>query len=153
VGEISKIAPYESTFGYVLKTENQDKLIQAIASVAIHNCQYTDPAAKIIVDRPLYKTDALSDAEQETLLDITLGMTDRAIAARRGITVRGVQNRLSTMSLKILRQDHWRLKQPHGLEIFNPRTRLVHEALKRGFVRVDQLACADRDFDDWFNSQ
>ncbi len=153
VGEITKISPYEATFGYVLKTESQEKLIHAISSVAIHSCQYTDPAAKTVFDRPMYKSDALTDAEQETLLDITLGLTDRAIASRRGITVRGVQNRLSTMSLKIMRQDHWRLKQPHGLEVFNPRTRLVHEALKRGFMRVDQLACADRDFDDWFASQ
>lgn len=151
LGELAKRAPLEAVYGYVLKTEGEEKLRYAMTAVFLHNNQYTDPAVRASMIRPVGKSDFLSDAETETLHDIAIGLTDRAIAFRRGLTVRGVQNRLSTLALKILRKDHWKLRQSNELEVFNPRTRIVMEALKRGYIRVDQLQAYDLDCEDWLN--
>ncbi|HEY9787316.1 MAG TPA: response regulator [Candidatus Obscuribacterales bacterium] len=147
--EITRTAPHEAIYGYVLKTEPEEKLKYAIASVFIHNNQYTDPVAKRVANRPMDRTDALTDAEFETLMDVALGLTDRAIANRRGLTIRGVQHRLATLSLKIMRTDHWRLKQPQDMEIFNPRTRLVLEAIRRGYIRPERLEGCEKSFQSW----
>lgn len=101
--------------------------------------------------RPPSKSDFLSDAEAETLIDIAIGLTDRTIAMRRGLTVRGVQNRLSPLALKILKKDHWKLRQSGDLEVFNPRTRIIMEALRRGYIRVEQLQPANSDCEEWLN--
>ncbi|MBA3858070.1 MAG: hypothetical protein C0507_14290 [Cyanobacteria bacterium PR.3.49] len=151
VGELAKRAPLEAVYGYVLKTEGEEKLRYAMMAVFLHNNQYTDPAVRASMVRPVGRSDFLSDAEMETLVDIAVGLTDRAIAIRRGLTVRGVQNRLSTLALKILRKDHWKLRQSSDLEVFNPRTRIVMEALRRGYVRVDQLQAAELDCEEWLN--
>ncbi len=151
LGELSKRAPLEAVYGYVLKTEGEEKLRYAMMAVFLQHNQFTDPVVRTSMLRPVGKSDFLSDAETETLQDIAIGLTDRAIAARRGLTVRGVQNRLSTLALKILRKDHWKLRQSSELEVFNPRTRIVMEALKRGYIRIEQLQAFDLDCEDWLN--
>jgi DNA-binding NarL/FixJ family response regulator len=149
LGELAKIAPSEGVYGYVLKSEGDEKLRYAIMAVFLHNNQYTDPTVRTSITRPALRSDFLTAAETETLIDIALGLTDRAVASRRGLTVRGVQNRLATLSLKILRKDHWKLRQPADLEVFNPRTRLIMEALRRGYLRIDQLQASELECETW----
>lgn len=151
LSELARVTPVEAVYGYVLKTEGEEKLKYALAAVCHYNNRYVDPQARKAGTRQFASNDVLTDAEFETLTDIMLGLTDRAVAQRRGLTVRGVQNRLATLALKILRQDHWRLRQPQGMEIFNPRTRLVLEALKRGYLTTDQLANSEREFHEWLS--
>ncbi len=38
--------------------------------------------------------EGITDGEYESLIDIALGLTDRAIAARRGLSIRGAQSRI-----------------------------------------------------------
>ncbi len=149
LGEIMRAASTQALYGYVLKSEGDEKLRYAIMAVFLNNHQYTDPAVRTSMIRPAHRSDFLSDAERETLIDIALGLTDRAISARSGLTVRGVQNRLATLALKILRRDHWRLRQNHEVEVFNPRTRLVMEALRRGYLRLEQLQAAEVECEAW----
>lgn len=149
LGEIAKMVPAEGTFGYVLKAEGDEKLRYAMTAVFLNSSQYTDPIARTVTGRPAFKSDFLTAAEMETLVDIALGLTDRAIAKRRKLTVRGVQNRLSTLALKILRRDHWKLRQSAELEVFNPRTRIVIEALNRGYLRIEQLQAAEQECETW----
>lgn len=153
LSEIARVTPIEGVYGYVLKTEGDEKLRYAISSVLVHHNQYIDPQARKATARSFSRNNVLTDAEFETLTDIVLGLTDRAVAQRRGLTVRGVQNRLATMALKILRQDHWRLRQPQGMEIFNPRTRLILEAFKRGYISADHLNQCENDFQSWLNQE
>lgn len=149
LGEITRVAGAHALYGYVLKSEGDEKLRYAIMAVFLNNHQYTDPTVRASMIRPSQRSDFLSDAERETLIDIALGLTDRAISARSGLTVRGVQNRLATLALKILRRDHWKLRQNHEVEVFNPRTRLVMEALRRGYLRLDQLQAAELECEAW----
>jgi len=95
------------------------------------------------------KDQSLTDVEYETLLDTVLGLTDKAIAARRHISVRGVQNRLSMLLAKLVGGEDAHLRESAGMEIFNPRARVVTEALKRGLIDTDELAALDEDLEDW----
>lgn len=149
LGEVVRAAGGAGLFGYVLKSEGDEKLRYAMMAVFLNNHQYTDPLVRASMTRPAQQSDFLTNAEMETLIDIALGLTDRAISARSKLTVRGVQNRLATLAHKILRKDHWKLRQNNELEVFNPRTRLVMEALRRGYLRLDQLQAAEAECETW----
>ncbi|MBI4533062.1 MAG: response regulator transcription factor [Candidatus Melainabacteria bacterium] len=150
VRELGKIVPDEAIHGYALKSESDEKLAYAITSVLLHDNPYIDPLVRGVQARLQCKDQSLSDVEYEALLDITLGLTDKAIASRRHISVRGVQNRLSMLLVKLLGGEDAHLRESAGMEIYNPRTRLVAEALKRGLIDVDELASLDKDLDQWF---
>ena len=95
------------------------------------------------------KDNALTDIEYETLLDIATGLTDKAIAQRRHISVRGVQNRLSMVLDKLVKGFDAHLRETAQKEIFNPRTRVVFEALKRGLLDPDEVTALEKDVTDW----
>lgn len=149
VRELGKIVPDEAIHGYALKSESDDKLVYAITSILLHDNPYIDPLVRGVQARLQCKDQSLTDVELETLLDIVLGLTDKAIAARRHISVRGVQNRLSMLLSKLVAGEEAHLRESAGMEIFNPRARLVTEALKRGLVDVDELNSLDDELKDW----
>lgn len=149
VRELGKIVPDEAIHGYALKSESDEKLLYAITSVLLHDNPYIDPLVRGVQARLQCKDQSLTDVEYETLLDIVIGLTDRAIAARRHISVRGVQNRLSMLLTKLVAGEETYLKETAGMEIFNPRARLVTEALKRGLIDTDELAMLDAELNDW----
>ena len=149
VRELGKIVPDEAIHGYALKSESDEKLAYAITSVLLHDNPYIDPLVRGVQARLQCKDQSLSDVEYEALLDITLGLTDKAIASRRHISVRGVQNRLSMLLTKLLGGEDAHLRETAGMEIYNPRTRLVTEALKRELIDVDELSSLDKDLDQW----
>jgi DNA-binding NarL/FixJ family response regulator len=149
VRELGKIVPDEAIHGYALKGENDEKLVYALTSVFLHDNPYIDPVIRGVQSRLQSKDSSLSDVEYETLLDIALGLTDKAIASRRHISVRGVQNRLSMLSSKLFKDPDFFLKESAGMEIYNPRTRIVLEALKRGLVDSDEISQLDEELNEW----
>ncbi|SRR5579875_431371 len=149
VREIGKIVPDEAIHGYALKSETDEKLIYAITSVLIHNNPYIDPLVRGVQARLQCKDQSLTDVEYETLQDVTAGLTDRAIAARRHISVRGVQNRLSMLLTKLIAGEDQHLRDTAGMEIYNPRTRVIFEALKRQLIDPDAVTVLDDDLNEW----
>ena len=149
IRELGKIVPDEAIHGYALKSESDEKLLYALTSIMLHDNPYIDPIVRGVQTRLQSKDGSLSDVEYETLLDIALGLTDKAIAYRRHISVRGVQNRLSMLSAKLFKGEDVFLKENAGMEVYNPRTRLVLEGLKRGLVDIDQIPQLEQELDEW----
>ncbi|MBX9690824.1 MAG: response regulator transcription factor, partial [Cyanobacteria bacterium] len=139
VRSLGRIVPDEAIHGYLLKGESDDKLKEAIASVFLNGDPYIDPVVQGVQTRLNSRCDSLSDTEFETLLDVAVGMTDRAIAARRHISVRGVQNRLSMLLSKLVKGEETHIRETVGMEVFNPRTRIIYVALLRGLINAEDL--------------
>ncbi len=137
---LGRIVPDEAIHGYLLKGESDDKLAHAIESVLVKGDPYIDPIVQGVQNRLKSKDNSLTDTEFETLLDVALGMTDRAIALRRHISVRGVQNRLTTLVTKLVKGEDANLRQAAGMEVFNPRARIVFEGLRRGLIDPEDLS-------------
>jgi DNA-binding NarL/FixJ family response regulator len=153
VRELGKIVPDEAIHGYALKSETDEKLAYAITSVLLQDNPYIDPLVRGVQQRLQCKDQSITDVEYETLLDIAIGMTDRAIACRRHISVRGVQNRLSMLLNKLVAGEDAYLRELADMEIYNPRTRVVYEALKRGLLDTDELPALQKDLDDWLSEE
>lgn len=153
VRTLGRIVPDEAIHGYLLKGESDDKLAFAIESVLLKGDPYIDPVVQGVQNRLRSKDESLTDTEYETLLDVAIGMTDRAIAARRHISVRGVQNRLSMLLSKLVKGQETHLRESAGMEIFNPRTRIVYEGIKRGLVDPDDLPKLDGEVWDWLEDE
>jgi DNA-binding NarL/FixJ family response regulator len=153
VRELGKIVPDEAIHGYALKSETDDKLLYAISSVLLHDNPYIDPVVRGVQARIQSKDGSLSDVEYETLMDVAVGLTDKAIAARRHISVRGVQNRLSMLLEKLVKGEDAHLRESADMEVFNPRTRIVFEALKRGLLDPDEVNRMESTLFDWLEEE
>lgn len=153
VRELGKIVPDDAIHGYALKSESDDKLSYAIRSILLEDNPYIDPLVRGVQARLQSRDSSLSDVEYETLVDIAIGLTDKAIAQRRHISVRGVQNRLSMLLEKLVKGEDAHLRESAGMEIFNPRTRVVFEALKRGLIDPDDLRTLEDDLSDWLDEE
>lgn len=145
--EIGAVVKDHSLFGYVGKAEGDQKFRYAIESLFLRDNPYFDPKARLChasTEEPL-----VNSGEYEALSDVVLGLTDRAIARRRGLTVRGVQNRLATLSNKLLKHEHSRLREVFDMEVYNPRTRLIFEAIRRDVVSTEEVMEQDSEFEIW----
>ncbi len=152
IRDLSRILPDEAIHGYVLKTAGDEKLAYAINCIVMYDNPYIDPAVRTIRSRLATKGEGLTDAEYETLLDIAVGMTDKAISLRRHISVRGVQNRVSLLFSKLLKGEDGIFREASGVEIINQRSRIVLEALKRGLIDTEEIQQLDNEFNEWFNA-
>ena len=153
VRELGRIVPDEAIHGYALKSETDDKFQAAVTSVLIHGDPYIDPLVRGVQARLASKESSLTDVEYETLLDVTVGLTDRAIARRRHISVRGVQNRLSMLLQKLLQGEDSHLRESADMEIFNARTRVVFACLQRGLIDPDDLNALEAELADWLEEE
>jgi len=149
VRELGRIVPDEAIHGYALKSETDDKFGQAVKSVLLLGDPYIDPLVRGVQARLASKDSSLTDVEYETLLDVTVGLTDRAIATRRHISVRGVQNRLSMLLQKLLHGEDAHLRETADMEIFNARTRIIFECLRRGLIDPDDLSSLETELSEW----
>ena len=176
VRDLRRIVPVEAVHGYVLKNHTDDKLRYAILSVWLHSNPYTDPDVRqSMLPNP---REMLSDHEFETLQDLVLGLTEKAISMRRNISVRGVQCRTAAVYNKLLPNKRagagsttsagaGSVGAIHGpeasasgassdpilSEVFNPRARAFFEAVKRGLVEPDTLAAWEKDLDVWLRTE
>jgi DNA-binding NarL/FixJ family response regulator len=151
IRELGKIVPDEAIHGYLLKSEDDEKLKEAIESIYFNELPYI--GAQIQAVRTRLKDTAITDAEYETLMDIFAGLTDKAIAKKEHISYRGAQNRLSNLLNKLLKGEDSFIRETAGIEIFNPRTRLVFEAIRRGLIDFDSINEEKTKLDAWLYSE
>lgn len=149
VRDMARILPDDAIHGYILKSEADDKFEYAVNCILKHNNPYIDPVVRSIKSRLTKKDESLSEIEYETLIDICLGLTDKAIAKRRHVSVRGVQNRVSILEAKLLKGQNVVAREASGVEVFNTRARAIFEAFKRGLIDNDMLDSMDEEMKDW----
>lgn len=139
VRTLTKIVPAETVYGYVLKSNPADTVARAAQAVFDEDQCWIDPQVRRVQARTLQRHDALTDAEYEVLIDIALGLTDNAIAERRYLSRRGVQNRLQSLYAKLGANEAVPSKS-NAADVVNIRTRAVALALQRGLVNTFELA-------------
>ncbi|UUP18617.1 response regulator transcription factor [Nitratireductor thuwali] len=147
---IARIVPAESSYGYVLKTATQERLHLALRAVLVE--------AQIVVDREIHSVqqrqtrthDTLTDSEYAVLIDMSLGLSDKWIAKRQGMSLRTVQNRLLSLYDK-LGVDSLE-GAPDDLPI-NKRTRAFTRALNLRAINAESLESAERDLRKWLQRQ
>lgn len=139
VRTLAKIVPAETVYGYVLKSNPADTVARAAQAVFEEDQCWIDPQVRRVQARTLQGHDALTDAEYEVLIDIALGLTDNAIADRRYLSRRGVQNRLQSLYAK-LGANEAAASKSSAADVVNIRTRAVALALQRGLVNSFELA-------------
>lgn len=153
VRAISKILPDQAIHGYVLKSELEDNLAYAIETVLTRDNSYIDPIVRNVNRKLSSKDDSLTDVEYETLLDLAIGLTDRAIATRRHISVRGVQKRISALLERLLKGETHFMKESAGVELLNPRTRVICAALLRGLLVPEDLQVPNDEMLNWIEKE
>lgn len=153
VRELGKIVPDNAIHGYALKSESDDKLKYALESILCHDNPYIDPIVRG-VQKTIEKTwGDISESEYDILLDLALGLTDRAIAMRHHISVRGAQNRIFSLSVKLVKGIDAHLKETAGMEVYNTRVRIVLEAFRLGIIAPEDINDLDKSLDGWLLKQ
>ena len=149
VRELGKIVPDEAIHGYALKTESDEKLVHAITTVLLHDNSYIDPIVRGVQHAIHVREGLLNESETAILGDLVLGLTDKAIAMRQHISVRGVQNRISTLSDKLVKGLDIHAKESAGLEVFNTRMRIMLEVFRQGFVEPEEIDGLESELATW----
>lgn len=147
---IARIVPADSSYGYVLKTATQERLHLALRAVLVE--------AQIVVDREIHSVqqrqtrthDTLTDSEYAVLIDMSLGLSDKWIAKRQGMSLRTVQNRLLSLYDKLGVDD---LGPMGGEPAVNKRTRAFTRALNLRAINAESLESAERDLRKWMQRQ
>ena len=144
IRRLSQIVPPDTVYGYVLKSSPDEKLVQAIRAVLLDEQCWLDREVRGVQARATHSLEALTDAEYEALVDITLGLTDRGVARRRYLSRRGAQNRIHSLYLRLgVERD----EEPGS--IFSPRNRAVFEGLRRGLINAEVLDQENRALERW----
>jgi DNA-binding NarL/FixJ family response regulator len=149
VRELGKIVPDECIHGYALKTESDEKLEYAINSVLVQDNPYIDPIVRGVQSALKIRDGTLNESEHAILIDLIMGLTDKAIAMRQHISVRGVQNRISALSDKLVKGLDVLVKDTAGMEVFNTRVRIILEAFRQGFIAPEDLAAHESEMATW----
>jgi DNA-binding NarL/FixJ family response regulator len=152
VRELARIVPNETVYGYVLKSSPDDKLVAALRAVLIDEQCWIDPEIRTVQSRAINRTSGLTDVEYEALIDIAIGLTDRAIARRRYLSERGVQNRLRELYAK-LSVDVEQIVDERWGNTYSPRSRAISIALQRGLINADELARENEALQSWLERE
>lgn len=142
---VSRIVPPGASYGYVLKSASDARLHLALRAIFVENQCVIDGEVRSTQQKTVSVSAGMTESEYEVLLDIALGLTDRAISARRGLSLRSVQNRLQAIYEKL---------DVHAAEAtdgrFNLRGRAVATAILRKLLNATALERAESDLADWF---
>ncbi len=141
---VSRIVPAGAAYGYILKSASQERLGLALRSVFAEGQCVIDREIRSVQQKAASRFEGLSDVEYEILLDLALGLTDRAIAERRSVSLRSVQNRLQQIYEKL-----GAYEGGTGADTFNLRTRAVSLALLRRLLNRTSLEQAEAELQDW----
>lgn len=148
---VSRIVPEGAAYGYVLKSASDDRLKLALRSIFIESQCVIDREVRGLQQKSLGHVNGFTDSEYEVLMDIALGLTDRAIARRRNLSLRSVQNRLQQLYEKL------EVYQPFGEDSeegrFNLRARAVTVAFLRKLLNYSSLERAEAELGDWLLSR
>lgn len=144
---ISRIVPQGAAYGYILKTASEERLRLALRSLFIEQQCVIDREIRGVQQKAQDHLQGLNDSEYEVLQDIALGLTDRAIAGRRNLSLRSVQNRLQQLYEKL------GVYQPDlsgtRSAAFNLRSRAVNIALQRKVLNRTALEQAEAELQEW----
>ncbi len=151
IRDLRRIVPQQAIHGYVLKNHTDDTLIHAITSVWLHDNPYIDPQVRA-ANKASHTGSDLTEREFETLQDLALGLTEKAISSRRHISVRGVQCRVAALYGKLRTAGYPRSNALSGTEMFNQRARTLFEAVKRGLIEPETLCAWERELDLWVST-
>ncbi len=139
---VARIVPEGATYGYVLKSASEERLKLALRSVFVESQCVIDREVRGVQQKSLGTSLGLSDVEYEILVDVALGLTDKAIAQRKHLSLRSVQNRLQQLYEKL---DVYETPGQVNVGWFNLRTRAVSVALSRKVLNASAIERAERD--------
>lgn len=146
---VSRIVPHGAAYGYVLKSASDERLKLALRSIFIENQCVIDREVRGTQQLSFGQSGGFSDTEYEILVDIALGLTDRAIAGRRGLSLRSVQNRLQQIydKLDVYQTSGHKTEEAR----FNLRARAVTTAFLRKLLNYGALERAEAELQDWLD--
>ncbi|MFN4206136.1 MAG: response regulator [Agrobacterium albertimagni] len=147
---VSRIVPDGAAYGYVLKSASDERLKLALRSIFVEAQCVIDREVRGMQQKSLGQVKGFSDSEYEILVDIALGLTDRTIARRRGLSIRSVQNRLQQLYEKLGVYQMSVEESDEGR--FNLRARAVTVALLRKLLNYSALERAEAELNDWLRS-
>jgi DNA-binding NarL/FixJ family response regulator len=136
----------------VLKTSPDERLVAALRAVLLDEQCWIDPEVRTVQSRAISRMSGLSDIEYEALIDIALGLTDRAIARRRYLSERGVQNRLRELYAKLAIDVEQIVDERWG-NTYSPRSRAISIALQRGLINAEELARENQSLQEWLRRE
>jgi DNA-binding NarL/FixJ family response regulator len=114
----------EGANGYVLKTASPDEIIQGVVDVyegkLVIDAQLNQAAEDLVITMAGNQI-ALSEREIQVLELVSLGVTNKAVAANLGISIRTVQNHLANIFEKLQTES---------------RTEAVMRAIRLGLITV-----------------
>lgn len=147
---VSRIVPDGAAYGYVLKSASDERLKLALRSIFVEAQCVIDREVRGMQQKSLGQVRGFSDSEYEILVDIALGLTDRTIARRRGLSTRSVQNRLQQLYEKLGVYQMSVEESDEGR--FNLRARAVTVALLRKLLNYSALERAEAELAEWLRS-
>ena len=147
---VARIVPPGTVYGYVLKSTSEEGMRSALRGVFAEGHCIIDREVRGIQHRVQDRLEGITDSEYESLLDVALGLTDKAIAARRGLSTRGAQARIRHLYEKL------GVAMPEegaaeNSSVFNSRTRAIYLALARGLINIDALRREQENLDKWLD--
>ncbi|MDP2699856.1 response regulator transcription factor [Thalassospira sp.] len=143
---ITHIVPHQAAYGYVLKTATAEKMRLALRAVLVEAQIVVDREVHQIQNQQMRSRSALTEFEYIILLDVALGLPDKAIATRRKLSLRTVQNRLLSLYDKL---DVEALDQNDlGIQL-NKRARAVSSAIARKIINREGLEAAEKELRLW----
>jgi DNA-binding NarL/FixJ family response regulator len=147
---VARIVPPGTVYGYVLKSASEEGMRLALRGVFAEGHCIIDREVRGIQHRVQDRLEGITDSEYESLIDVALGLTDKAIAARRGLSTRGAQARIRHLYEKL---GVAALEEPadNNLPLFNSRTRAIYLALARGLINVDALRREQQSLEAWLD--
>ena len=137
-------------YGYVLKSASEDGMRSALRGVLREGHCIIDREIRGIQHRVQDRLEGITDSEYESLIDIALGLTDKTIALRRGLSIRGAQSRIQHLYDKFGLSTTAELAA-ESAPVFNPRTRAIHLAICRGLINADVMQREQRRLAAWLD--
>lgn len=148
---VSRIVPDGAAYGYVLKSASDERLKLALRSIFVESQCVIDREVRGLQQKSMGQANGFTDSEYEILVDVALGLTDRAIASRRNLSLRSVQNRLQQL------YDKLGVYQTSGSDNddgrFNLRTRAVAVAILRKLLNYSALERSEREQQEWLSDR
>lgn len=148
---VSRIVPPGAAYGYVLKTASDERLKLALRGIFVESQCVIDREVRGMQQKSLDHKGGFTDSEYEILLDVALGLTDKAIAKRRGLSLRSVQNRLQQVYDKL--EVYSAPAGKAGDAPFNLRTRAVSVAYLRKLLNHNAIEDAESELAKWLRRQ
>lgn len=147
---VAKIVPAQAVYGYVLKSASEERLRFAVQGVFFEDQCVVDREVRGVQRRSEDRLAGLTDGEYDVLIDVALGLTDKAIAARRGMCIRSAQSRLQHIYEKLACDENSICDAMSAS--FNSRTRAIFLAWSRGLLNAEALAREERNLAEWLRT-